>query len=62
MEIPVSPDMYVTSRLQDLADADTMQIAIAQHLGLQIMRMASTPILPFNTTHYAIQLEGYLNT
>ncbi|KAF5363622.1 hypothetical protein D9756_000320 [Leucocoprinus leucothites] len=37
-------------------------IAIAQHLGLQIMRMANAPILPFNTTHYAIQLEGYLDS
>ncbi|KAJ3576240.1 hypothetical protein NP233_g572 [Leucocoprinus birnbaumii] len=36
-------------------------IAIAKHFGLQTMRMADTLILPLNTTHYAIQLEEYLD-
>jgi len=30
-------------------------------LGLQILRLSSTPILPFNTTHYAYELESYLD-
>ncbi|KXN89501.1 Glutamate carboxypeptidase 2 [Leucoagaricus sp. SymC.cos] len=37
-------------------------IAVAQHLGIQIMRMANAPVLPFNTTYYTVQLEGYLDT
>lgn len=37
------------------------QITIAQHLGIQIMRMATAPLLPFNTTHYSLQLEVYLD-
>ncbi|KAJ3576237.1 hypothetical protein NP233_g571 [Leucocoprinus birnbaumii] len=37
-------------------------IAVAQHLGLQLMRLANAPLLPFNTTHYVTQLEGYLDT
>jgi N-acetylated-alpha-linked acidic dipeptidase len=37
------------------------QVAVAQHLGLEIMRMADAPLLPFNTTHYALQLDSYLD-
>jgi N-acetylated-alpha-linked acidic dipeptidase len=37
------------------------QVAIAQHLGLEIMRMADKLLLPFNTTHYTLQLDSYLD-
>ena len=36
------------------------QVAVSKHLGLQTLRLASSPILPFNTTHYAYELESYL--
>ncbi|KAJ3508656.1 hypothetical protein NLJ89_g5632 [Agrocybe chaxingu] len=37
-------------------------IAVAKHLGLQTLRLASSLALPFNTTHYAYELESYLET
>jgi N-acetylated-alpha-linked acidic dipeptidase len=37
-------------------------VAVAQHLGLQTLRLADSIVLPLNTTHYAFQLEVYLNT
>ncbi|EKM79985.1 hypothetical protein AGABI1DRAFT_72743 [Agaricus bisporus var. burnettii JB137-S8] len=37
-------------------------VAVAQHLGLEILRMADAPLLPFNTTHYTLQLDNYLDT
>lgn len=37
------------------------QVAVAKHLGLQTLRLASSPLLPFNTTHYAFELESYLD-
>ncbi|KAF8920531.1 hypothetical protein CPB85DRAFT_1271746 [Mucidula mucida] len=36
-------------------------ISVAKHLGLQLMRLANTLILPFNTTHYSFVLEQYLD-
>jgi N-acetylated-alpha-linked acidic dipeptidase len=36
-------------------------VAIAQLLGLQTIRLADSIVLPVNTTHYALQLEGYLD-
>ena len=36
-------------------------VAVAKHLGLQILRMADAVVLPFNTTHYAFELEAQLN-
>ncbi|EIM89796.1 Zn-dependent exopeptidase [Stereum hirsutum FP-91666 SS1] len=38
----------------------TRHVAIAKHLGLQVLRMADSTILPFNTTHYAFELEAQL--
>ncbi|EIM89795.1 Zn-dependent exopeptidase [Stereum hirsutum FP-91666 SS1] len=35
-------------------------VAMAKYLGLQILRMADLTILPFNTTHYAFDLEAQL--
>ena len=32
-------------------------IAIAKHLGLQLLRLSDDWILPFNTTHYSYELE-----
>lgn len=37
------------------------QVAAAQHLGLQILRLADSWILPINTTHYSIELQSYLD-
>jgi hypothetical protein len=37
------------------------QVAVAQHLGLQILRMSDALILPLNTTHYSYELENYLD-
>ncbi|KAG1752576.1 uncharacterized protein EDB91DRAFT_1103334 [Suillus paluster] len=36
-------------------------VAIAKHIGLQVLRLSGDIILPFNTTHYAIELESYLD-
>ncbi|KIY72270.1 Zn-dependent exopeptidase [Cylindrobasidium torrendii FP15055 ss-10] len=36
-------------------------VAVAKHLGLQILRMSSNTILPFNTTYYSLELEKYLD-
>ncbi|KAI0053738.1 Zn-dependent exopeptidase [Auriscalpium vulgare] len=36
-------------------------VAVAKHLGVQTLRLADSIILPFNTTHYAFELESYLN-
>ncbi|KAF9052312.1 Zn-dependent exopeptidase [Hymenopellis radicata] len=36
-------------------------ISVAKHLGLQMMRLSNTLILPFNTTHYSLVLEQYLD-
>jgi len=36
-------------------------VAAAQHLGLQVLRLADSWILPINTTHYSIELQSYLD-
>jgi len=36
-------------------------VAVAQHLGLQVLRLADSWILPVNTTHYSIELQSYLD-
>ncbi|KAJ8082686.1 Vacuolar protein sorting-associated protein 70 [Marasmius tenuissimus] len=36
-------------------------VATAKHLGLVALRIAQPPILPFNTTHYAHELDNYLD-
>ncbi|KAG9317382.1 hypothetical protein JVU11DRAFT_1581 [Chiua virens] len=35
-------------------------VAIAKHVGLQILRLSGDIILPFNTTHYSLELQSYL--
>jgi len=37
-----------------------LQVAVAKYLGLQTLRLSTSPILPFNTTHYAYEIESYL--
>jgi len=36
-------------------------VAIAKHIGLQVLRLSGDIILPFNTTHYSFELESYLD-
>ncbi|KAI0346834.1 Zn-dependent exopeptidase [Trametopsis cervina] len=35
-------------------------VAVAQHLGLEALRLADSIVLPLNTTHYALELGAYL--
>lgn len=37
-----------------------VQVTVAKHVGLQTLRLADSVILPINTTHYAYELEVYL--
>ena len=43
-----------------LSPTAVLQVAVAQHLGLQILRLADSWILPINTTHYSTELQSYL--
>ncbi|TFY80907.1 hypothetical protein EWM64_g3104 [Hericium alpestre] len=36
-------------------------VAVAKNLGLQALRIANSIVLPLNTTHYAFELEAYLD-
>jgi len=36
-------------------------VAVAKHLGLIALRLSGSAVLPLNTTHYAFELENYLN-
>ncbi|KAI0353023.1 Zn-dependent exopeptidase [Trametes cingulata] len=36
-------------------------VAVAKHLGLVILRLADSTMVPLNTTHYALELEKYLD-
>ena len=36
-------------------------MAVAKHVGLQILRLSGDIILPFNTTHYSLELQSYLD-
>ncbi|KAF9226672.1 Zn-dependent exopeptidase [Gyrodon lividus] len=36
-------------------------VAIAKHIGLQVLRLSGNIVLPFNTTHYSLELESYLD-
>ena len=37
-----------------------LQVAVAKHLGLMTLRLADSPLLPINTTHYALEMFKYL--
>ena len=55
--------IYDSQRWQELyADPGFVKhVAVAKHLGLQTIRLADAIILPINTTHYAFELENYLD-
>ncbi|KAI9000854.1 Zn-dependent exopeptidase [Trametes punicea] len=36
-------------------------VAVAKHLGLQVVRLADSIVLPINTTHHSFELERYLD-
>ncbi|KAG7089277.1 hypothetical protein E1B28_010976 [Marasmius oreades] len=36
-------------------------VAVARHLGLTVMRLTDTVIIPLNTTQYAFELDDYLD-
>ncbi|KAJ7241891.1 hypothetical protein B0H12DRAFT_1132888 [Mycena haematopus] len=36
-------------------------VAVAKHIGLELVRLSSAVVLPLNTTHYTYELENYLN-
>ncbi|KAF9491377.1 Zn-dependent exopeptidase [Pleurotus eryngii] len=36
-------------------------VAVSKHLGLQALRLSSSLVLPFNTTHYVEELDRYLD-
>ncbi len=38
-----------------------LQVAVSKHLGLVLLRLADSIILPLNTTHYASELDMYLD-
>ncbi|KAI0660808.1 Zn-dependent exopeptidase [Cubamyces menziesii] len=44
------------------ADPDFKKhVAVAQHLGLVLLRLLDSTILPLNTTHYSLELGKYLD-
>ncbi|KAI0335653.1 Zn-dependent exopeptidase [Cubamyces sp. BRFM 1775] len=44
------------------ADPDFKKhVAVAQHLGLVLLRLLDSAILPLNTTHYSLELGKYLH-
>ncbi|KZT29237.1 Zn-dependent exopeptidase [Neolentinus lepideus HHB14362 ss-1] len=55
--------VYDSERWQELYcdPGFTKHVAIAKHLGLQTLRLAGAIVLPLNTTHYAYELESYLD-
>ncbi|TFK88929.1 Zn-dependent exopeptidase [Polyporus arcularius HHB13444] len=55
--------VYDTQRWQELyADPGFVRyVAVAKHLGLVLLRLADSIVLPLNTTHYALELHKYLD-
>ncbi|KAL1740279.1 Zn-dependent exopeptidase [Schizophyllum fasciatum] len=55
--------VYDSQRWQELyADPGFHRhVAVAKLLGLQTLRLASTAILPFNTTYYSLLIEQFVN-
>ncbi|KAF7792893.1 hypothetical protein EIP86_003994 [Pleurotus ostreatoroseus] len=56
--------IYDTQRWQELyADPGfSRHVAVAQHLGLVVLRLSDSLILPLNTTQYALELGDYAQT
>ncbi|KAH9843828.1 Zn-dependent exopeptidase [Rhodofomes roseus] len=55
--------VFDSERWQELyADPGFLRhVAVAKFLGLQTLRLADAVVLPINTTHYAAQLDKYLD-
>ncbi|KAI0005160.1 hypothetical protein BJV74DRAFT_875682 [Russula compacta] len=55
--------VYDSERFQEVyADPGFLKhVAVARNLGLQTLRLSTALVLPINTTHYAFELEYYLN-
>ncbi|KAI0750987.1 Zn-dependent exopeptidase [Daedaleopsis nitida] len=55
--------IYDSQRWQELyADPGFVKhVAVAKHLGLMVLRLADSIILPLNTTHYSLELDKYLD-
>lgn len=55
--------VFDTQRWQELYGDPTFSrhVAIAKHIGLQVLRLSGDIVLPLNTTHYSLQLEAYLD-
>ena len=55
--------IYDSQRWQELyADPGFHRhVAVAKLLGLQTLRLASDVILPFNTTHYSLLIERFVD-
>jgi len=51
----------IASQPWDVPLTLSYQVAVAKNLGLQTLRLASALVLPLNTTHYAFELESYLD-
>lgn len=39
----------------------SLQVILAKHLGLLALRVVDAIVLPLNTTHYALELDDYLD-
>jgi N-acetylated-alpha-linked acidic dipeptidase len=62
MQTQVLSSMYVSEVKHEAFGSHLhVQVAVSKNLGLQTIRLASALVLPFNTTHYAFELENYLN-
>lgn len=55
--------VFDTQRWQELYGDPTFSrhVAIAKHIGLQVLRLSGDLVLPLNTTHYSLQLEAYVD-
>ncbi|KAI0722737.1 Zn-dependent exopeptidase [Earliella scabrosa] len=55
--------IYDSQRWQEIyADPGFVRhVAVAKHLGLVVLRLADSIILPLNTTHYSLELDKYLD-
>ncbi|KAG8988073.1 hypothetical protein FRB90_002974 [Tulasnella sp. 427] len=56
--------VYDSQRFQELySDPGFVKhVAVAKHLGLVTLRLLQPPLLPLNTTQYALELGNYLET
>ena len=57
---PRIPPTCKQSRKHEIVLMIVLQVAVAKHLGLMTLRLADSPLLPINTTHYAHEMFKYL--